>query len=100
MSPSSNPGGFRQGFPKGDITLADVVGVLPFDNYLIDVELTGAQLISASRRASQSGDWRDDHPGRISDSQMVYRLILQQTYHVLVNNFMYAGGDGYKFCGI
>ncbi len=40
----TNAGGFRQGIDAGPITLADVVGVLPFNNQLVEVAVTGAQL--------------------------------------------------------
>jgi 2',3'-cyclic-nucleotide 2'-phosphodiesterase (5'-nucleotidase family) len=94
----SNPGGFRQDLPAGEITLADVVGVLPFDNVLVDVELTGAQVIasyehSGARRPAIAGmtarggyKLRDGSP-----------IDPEATYRVLVNDFMYAGGDGYRF---
>ncbi len=69
--------------------------MLPFNNVLIDVELTGAELIrnieccepvaggmtTAGRYALASGTPIDP----------------DATYHVLVNDFMYAGGDGFKF---
>jgi 5'-nucleotidase/UDP-sugar diphosphatase len=42
----SNAGGVRQSIPSGNITLADIVGVLPFENTIIQLELTGAQLIN------------------------------------------------------
>lgn len=49
-SPSSeisfiNVGAVRQSIPAGDITLGTIVGVLPFEDYLFAVELTGAQLV-------------------------------------------------------
>ncbi len=93
----SNPGGFRQDLHPGSISLADVVGMLPFDNYLIDVEMTGKQLIESlehgSRRPAMGGvttkgGYKLANGSIIEDSA---------TYHVLINNFMYAGGDGYKF---
>ncbi len=93
----SNPGGFRQDLPPGDITLADVVGMLPFDNYLIDVELTGAQLIESVKhgaRRSALGGMTTKGGYKLADDTSIDQ---SATYHVLVNNFMYAGGDGYTF---
>jgi 5'-nucleotidase/UDP-sugar diphosphatase len=43
----SNTGGFRAGLDRGEITLQEMVGVLPFENELIEVELTGAQIRQA-----------------------------------------------------
>jgi 2',3'-cyclic-nucleotide 2'-phosphodiesterase (5'-nucleotidase family) len=41
----TNRGGFRQSIPAGKIMLSTIIGVLPFNNVLVDVEMTGAQLI-------------------------------------------------------
>jgi 5'-nucleotidase/UDP-sugar diphosphatase len=93
----SNPGGFRQDIPSGEITLADIVGVLPFDNYLIDVELTGAQLINSinhGNRRPALGGVTTLRGISFLDGTPVDR---SATYHVLVNNYIYAGGDGYLF---
>jgi 2',3'-cyclic-nucleotide 2'-phosphodiesterase (5'-nucleotidase family) len=40
-----NMGAIRQDIPAGDITLGTIVSVLPFEDYLFEVELTGAQLV-------------------------------------------------------
>ena len=42
----SNYGGVRQGIPAGNITKATLVGVLPFDNNIIKLDLTGMQIKS------------------------------------------------------
>lgn len=41
----TNTGGIRQSIPAGDITFGTIVGVLPFENDIIEVQLTGTQLI-------------------------------------------------------
>jgi 2',3'-cyclic-nucleotide 2'-phosphodiesterase (5'-nucleotidase family) len=41
----TNMGGIRQSIPAGNITIGTIVGVLPFENNIIEVELTGAQLL-------------------------------------------------------
>ena len=41
----TNSGGIRQDIMPGDITLATIVGLLPFTNTLYEVELTGTQVI-------------------------------------------------------
>ncbi len=93
----SNPGGFRQDIDAGEITLADVVGVLPFDNTIVDVTLTGEQLIAGylhgSRRPSVGGLRRAGTGYTVNGTP----LDPQATYQVLVNDYMYAGGDGYAF---
>lgn len=37
--------GFRSSYSPGDISVADTVSVQPFENYLVVIELTGAQII-------------------------------------------------------
>lgn len=43
----SNRGGVRQSIPAGNITLASIVGILPFENEIIEMKLTGLQLTTA-----------------------------------------------------
>ena len=42
-----NKGGLRAGLPKGKVTVGDVYSALPFENSVMLVDLTGAQLIEA-----------------------------------------------------
>jgi 2',3'-cyclic-nucleotide 2'-phosphodiesterase (5'-nucleotidase family) len=92
-----NPGSFRQQLDPGDITLADVVGVLPFNNVLVDATLTGQQVIASyvhgSRRPAVAGLARQGQRYTINGEP----LDPAGEYHVLINDFMYAGGDGYAF---
>ena len=41
----NNGGGMRENLPKGDWTYADIVDMLPYDNYLQVIKLSGAKLI-------------------------------------------------------
>jgi 2',3'-cyclic-nucleotide 2'-phosphodiesterase (5'-nucleotidase family) len=96
----SNFGGFREAIHPGEITRADIITSWPFENVLIDVELTGKQVAdnllccggavagftyrrAGGRLIAKLKDGRDLDPGA--------------TYRVLVNSFMYAGGDNYLF---
>ena len=93
----TNLGGIRDSLRAGDITLADVVSILPFNNVLVDVILTGDQLLQVlavdpgglaiGGMHQEGGTWLLDTTRAPLDGQ--------QTYHVLVNDFMYAGGDDY-----
>ncbi len=91
----ANRGGFRQDIPAGEITLSTIVGVLPFNNVLIDVELTGAQLIENIECCSPVVGGMTTIGGyALADGTPIDR---EATYHVLVNDFMYAGGDDFRF---
>ena len=93
----SNAGGFRQDIPAGDITLADVVGMLPFDNVLIDCELTGQEVIASYKQGNRNvalGGMRARTGYELLDGTPIEP---EATYQVLVNDFMYAGGNGFRF---
>lgn len=42
----TNVGGFRASIPAGNITLATIVGVLPFDNEIIRMPISGSNLVA------------------------------------------------------
>ncbi len=91
----TNKGGFRQELPAGEVTLETIIGMLPFDNVLVDAELTGAEIVRnivccqpvAAGMTTVGAYTLDDGT----------RLDPEAVYHVLVNEFMYTGGDGFKF---
>jgi 5'-nucleotidase/UDP-sugar diphosphatase len=91
----TNRGGFRQSVPAGEITPATIVGVLPFNNVLIDVELTGAQLIENVECCQPVVGGMTTIGGYTLEGGTP--IIPDAIYHVLVNDFMYAGGDGFTF---
>jgi 2',3'-cyclic-nucleotide 2'-phosphodiesterase (5'-nucleotidase family) len=78
------------------VTLADILSVMPFDDVLVDVKLTGKQLIQVLNSAvspvvgglhRQGAAWILNKTGQ--------PLVADAVYSVLVNDFMYNGGDGY-----
>lgn len=92
----TNLGGLRADLPAGPITLADILTVLPFDNVLVAVELTGDEVIrtfGGRFDAARAGFYFDGHTWiNENDSLPLDRDAL---YTVLVNDFMYAGGDDF-----
>jgi len=96
----TNLGGFRDEIPPGEITLADVVAVLPFENTLFDVELTGEELLENLRCCGGAvagmtvTGFGDDLTVTLTDGSP---LDPRATYHVLVNSYIYQGGNGYLF---
>ena len=93
----TNRGGFRQAIPAGEISLATIVGVLPFNNVLVDVELSGAQLIENVECCQPAVGGMTTVGGyKLADGTPIDP---QATYHVLVNDFIYAGGDGFRLKG-
>ncbi len=96
----SNPGGYREAIPPGEITRAGIVATWPFENTLVDVELTGQQVLDnlACCGGTVAGlTYRRDGGRILAQLDDGSPLDPAATYHVLVNNYMYAGGDGYRF---
>ena len=96
----SNFGGFREAIPPGEMTRADIMATWPFKNEIVSVELTGKQVLEnllccggavAGLTYRQAGD-------RVTATLKNGRAVDPgSTYRVLVNSFMYAGGDRYLF---
>ena len=92
----TNMGGIRADLPAGDITLSDVVNILPFDNTIITVDVNGRTITAALERGGRSvtaglernsTGWILKHSGE--------PLQPDQYYTLLLNSFMYAGGDDF-----
>jgi 5'-nucleotidase len=111
-----NAGGIRTGLPGGDVTLGDVLTMLPFGNTVATLKMTGADL----RAALANGVARTNLGGftQISGARITWRpkaeaanrlvsveiggpegryapLDPSRIYTVVTNNFMRMGGDGY-----
>jgi 5'-nucleotidase/UDP-sugar diphosphatase len=96
----NNLGGYREAIPPGEITRADIIAVLPFENTLIDVELTGQQVMDnllCCGGAVAGLTYHQAGARIIAELDDGSPLDPEATYHVLVNSFMYTGGDDYLF---
>lgn len=101
-------------FEAGDVTGLDVFTILPFNNVIVKVELTGEQLLgalensvsqaefNAGRFAQVSGmsftvDLQQEPGSRVSDVMVGGApLDLARTYTASVNDYIVEGGDGYE----
>lgn len=113
-----NGGGIRASISKGPITLGDVMTVLPFNNELVAIELTGDQLLRALERSvsafpAQNGgflhvsgikftfDPEKDPYSRVVSVEVLNSdgeyepLDKDKSYMVATNSFTAKGGDGY-----
>jgi 5'-nucleotidase/UDP-sugar diphosphatase len=92
----TNTGGIRDDLNAGPVTLADIVSVMPFDNVIIQLNLTGKQLTQVLNTSSSAviGGLRQQG-SRWVLNKTGQALEADTTYSVLVNDFMYNGGDGY-----
>ncbi len=105
-----NRGGIRADLQAGPITRRDVFEVMPFDNNVVVVKLTGAELTSLVRNAVEG----KSHSGiEVSGITIEVRVAASgertlagvrvgaepvdtaKTYRVAMNSFMADGGDAY-----
>jgi len=110
----TNGGGIRASIKKGPIKIGDVYNVLPFDNVIVKLELTGKDILAALENGFsqvESGAGRFPQVSGLTVkvnkknppmNRVVEVLIngkpleLDKIYTVATNDFMAAGGDGYS----
>ena len=113
----TNGGGIRASIKAGDITKGDVVSVLPFGNFIVTKQLTGAQIKEVLEFGVRSygeslggfphvaGIKFVVDPGRAVGDRIISLTIngealdMNKTYTVATNDFMAAGGDDYPCFG-
>lgn len=102
-----NGGGIRAGINPGTITYRDILTVQPFGNTLVLIDMTGSQIMevlnhSAAKVGSGafmqvSGISFTIKGGKVSNVKVGNKPLKSgSTYKVVTNNFVAAGGDGYK----
>jgi 2',3'-cyclic-nucleotide 2'-phosphodiesterase (5'-nucleotidase family) len=96
----TNLGGIRTDIPAGEITLGDIIGVMPFNNIIVELELTGEELFTLIERnnLATAGVYRIGVNWHLTTTDE--QVLRDDTYRVLVNDFMYAGGDGLSFLAV
>lgn len=102
----TNAGGLRQDMDPGDITMATLVGVLPFDNYLVIVDITGAELKKVlAHPQTIAGGVRFTYRCAADNQRQILSaadnkgnsIVDDKIYKIVVNEFIYRGGDRYLF---
>lgn len=106
-----NAGSIRASLDAGPITVEAVFKVMPYENELLIVELTGEEIMKALTRSVQ-GTRADEDGGFLHGSGLSFQILgksvanvvigpekkpleLKTTYKVAITDFMAAGGDGY-----
>ena len=89
-----NRKGVRQALPPGPVTKASVYDLVPFDNQVVVVKLTGEALLTALGNTEArvagvkpKGDGWVDAKGTAIDPK--------KTYSVATTDYLYLGGDGF-----
>jgi len=96
----SNTGAFRQSIPAGKVTLSDIVAVLPFENTLVAAKVTGAQILEnlACCGGAVAGLEYEIKDGVTTAWLPDKRPLDPEAYYlVIMNSFMWGGGDGFLF---
>ena len=108
-----NGGGIRRGFDKGDITMGLMYELLPFDNTLVTLKVTGAELKKLIEHGLHPDDfrpgqfygievWYDDEAeagNRISSIRLLDGTLVKDDgiYSVSTLDFLLTGGDNYDY---
>jgi 5'-nucleotidase len=117
-----NAGGVRVDFPARALTIADAYTLLPFSNTLVELELSGAEVVASLEEGAanflDNGGSDGSYPygsairwaiditqpagSRFTNVEVQDRttgvwapIDLTQTYIVVTNSFLAGGGDGY-----
>ena len=103
-----NGGGLRASIPAGAITMGNLYEVMPFDNTLVTMDLTGEQVLQVLNHGIHGKAGTVQYSGlklvvdssrpygsqlvevRLSDGRL---LDAAATYRIVTNDFMAAGGD-------
>jgi 5'-nucleotidase/UDP-sugar diphosphatase len=112
-----NGGGIRAGIRKGPIRVNDVYAALPFDNYIVAVRITGKQIRSLLEYGVSGVEDEEGRFPQVAGIAFTYApkapkgsrvreitlsgkpLEDDREYTVATNDFLAAGGDGYKGFG-
>ncbi len=88
----TNTGGIRQNLPAGDITFETWVGILPFENFIVQLDLTGSQIMSLVGDLVAGGMTKIPEY-QLSDGTPIYP---DSIYSVLTTDYIYSTFDGFS----
>ena len=102
-----NSGGIRSDISKGDITLEEAFDLLPFDNTLVVMDLTGHQILQlleqnagGEQKILQVAGLKVEYDLSRPPGARVLRVLVAedplrdtQVYRVVTNDFLAVGGD-------
>jgi 5'-nucleotidase/UDP-sugar diphosphatase len=109
-----NGGTIRTSMKQGEVRIKDVYSVLPFDNYIVAITLTGKQIAEALEHGVSGVEQGEGRFPQVAGLTFTYspsapkgkriREILiagkpldpDREYSVATNDFLAVGGDGYR----
>jgi 2',3'-cyclic-nucleotide 2'-phosphodiesterase (5'-nucleotidase family) len=100
-----NTGGLRSSIPKGIITRGNIYELMPFDNELVVVTISGVETWNLFRYVAASGGQpmaginfeikNDKTPGKIFIGGIA--IDTSRTYNIVTSDYLAAGGDKMDF---
>jgi len=112
-----NGGGIRTSIRRGEVLVKHVYSALPFDNYIVAIQLTGREIREALEHGVSGVERGEGRFPQVSGLSFSYRpsapegsrvqevrvagqpLDADREYVVGTNDFLAAGGDGYRAFG-
>jgi 2',3'-cyclic-nucleotide 2'-phosphodiesterase (5'-nucleotidase family) len=96
-----NYGGIRSSIPEGDVTVGNIYELMPFDNKLVILEISGKDLMAfADHVAKRGGDGVAGLQIGIKDEKASIveldgkKLVSERSYYFATNDYVASGGDG------
>jgi len=112
-----NGGTIRTSIRKGPVKVGDIYTALPADNYMVAIRLTGKQIRATLEHGVSAIDEDEGRFPQVSGLAFTYDrfapkgsrvkevfiggnpLVADSEYSIATNDFLTAGGDGYKAFG-
>jgi 2',3'-cyclic-nucleotide 2'-phosphodiesterase (5'-nucleotidase family) len=88
----TNSGGIRQNIEQGTISLETILGVLPFNNSIYELELSGTELLDCIDNYLVGG-MTTIGGNRLSDGTPIYA---DSTYSVLTTDYLYSADPDFS----
>ncbi|HUH74746.1 MAG TPA: 5'-nucleotidase [Chitinophagales bacterium] len=102
----SNHGGIRvSSFTKGPLTMGDAYQLMPFDNEIVYIKISGEKVRQLLQHVCNLGGWPISHAEVVMDSSRTIQkisidgneLIEDKIYTVAMNDYVANGGDQCSF---
>ncbi|MES2133909.1 MAG: 5'-nucleotidase [Bacteroidota bacterium] len=99
-----NKGGLRNSLPKGNITVGNIFELMPFDNQVVLLKLSGAQFKDMCNTIAEKGGipvggMRMTIKNKLAENVTVKGKIMDDTkdYWIVTSDYLANGGDNYIF---
>ncbi len=93
----SNPDAFRDKIRQGPIRMSDIISMMPFENRLVISTISGKDLVYNLNLSENAVCGME----KVSDRWFKNGAPIDpsQSYRAVIHEYIYAGGDYYKFLG-